>query len=95
LTLTADNAGRGWGVMTPRANAAIGDRSSAVRVLSERLVNGQYRATLEGRAGRIYRVRLVRSGAESDTLITFPRSGANADDYTTTTLSIAVPTVRR
>ena len=95
LTLTAQHSGPGWSVLTPRADVAIGDRSSAIRVLSERLVNGQYRATLEGRAGRIYRVRLMRGGAESDTLVAFPTAGANADDYTTTTLSIAFPKARR
>ena len=95
LTLTAEPAGRGWSVITPRAQVAIGDRSSAVRVLSERVVDGQYRATLEGRAGRSYRVRLVQGSAASDTLVTFPTSGANADEYSMTTLSIALPTGRR
>jgi hypothetical protein len=95
LTLTARHTGPGWRVVTPRADVAIGDRSSAVRVVSERLVNGQYRATLEGRAGRTYRLRLVQGGAESDTLVTFPMAGANADHYTVTTLSIAFPAARR
>ena len=86
LTLTVQRTGPGFSLIAPRADVAIGDRSSALRVLSERLVNGQYRATLEGRAGKIYRLRVLRGGAESDTLVTFPTSGANADQYTTTTL---------
>ena len=95
LTLTAQHTGPGWSVLTPRSEVAIGDRSSAVRVVSERVVNGQYRATLEGLAGRVYHLRIVRGGAESDTLVTFPTAGANADHYTVTTLSIAFPTARR
>jgi len=87
LTLIAQHIGAGWSLATPRAAVAIGDRSSGVRVVSERLVNGQYRATLEGRAGRVYRLRLMQRGAESDTLVTFPTAGANADSYTMTTLT--------
>jgi hypothetical protein len=81
--------------VTPRADIAIGDRSSALRVVSERLVNGQYRATLEGRAGRVYHLRILQDGAESDTLVTFPTAGANADQYTAATLSIVLSPTRR
>jgi len=95
LTLIAQHTDPGWRVVTPRADVAIGDRSAALRVVSERLVNGQYRATLEGRAGRAYRLRIVHGGAESDTLVTFPTSGASADRYTMTTLSLVLPPVRR
>ena len=95
LTLTARQTGSGFGLVPPPANVAIGDRSSALRIVSERLVNGQYRATLEGRAGGVYRLRIARGGAESDTLVTFPAAGANADRYSTTTLSIAISPARR
>ena len=91
LTLTVHHVG-GRSITTPRAAVAIGDRSSAVRVVSERLVNGQYRATLEGRAGRSYRLRVADGRALRDTDVTFPASGANADDYTVTTLLMTATT---
>src|SRR5689334_284414 len=91
LTLTIHHVG-GRSITTPRAAVAIGDRSSAVRVVSERLVNGQYRATLEGRAGRSYRLRVADGRALRDTDVTFPASGANADDYTVTTLLMTATT---
>ena len=95
LTLTAQGGSPGVRLVTPRADIAIGDRSSALRVVSERLVNGQYRATLEGRAGRVYHLRILQDGAESDTLVTFPTAGANADQYTAATLSIVLSPTRR
>ena len=94
LTLIAQQSGAGKSVMTPRADVAIGDRSHAVRVLSERLVNGEYRATLEGRAGRSYPLRVLDGAAVRDTNVTFPASGANADDYTVTTLSMTATAPR-
>lgn len=81
----------GWQIAAPRNEVRIGDRSAAARVLSERLVNGTYRASLEGRSGRTYRFRFARGALWRDTLVTFPVSGANADDYTTTTLVLERP----
>ena len=48
----------GWAVIPPRAQPAIGDRSSAPRVLSERLAGERYTLALEGIAGRTYRFRV-------------------------------------
>jgi len=95
LTLVAQHADLGVRLVAPRADVSIGDRSSALRVLSERLVNGQYRATLEGRAGHSYHLRLLQGGAESDTLVTFPTAGANADHYSVMTLSRVAAPARR
>ena len=86
LTLDVPYAG-GWSVLPPPNHVAIGDRSSAARVLSERLVDGRYTATLEGRAGRTYVFRVAEGRNWRDTEVTFPTAGANADDYTITTLS--------
>ena len=78
----------GWSIVPPPNAARIGDRSKAARVLSERLVNGTYSASLEGRAGRSYRFRVGQGSVWRDTLVTFPAAGANADDFTTTTLTL-------
>jgi hypothetical protein len=48
----------GWLVVPPRMRPAIGDRSSAPRVLSERLAGERYTIALEGLAGRTYRFRV-------------------------------------
>ena len=48
----------GWLVIPPRMRPAIGDRSSAPRVLSERLAAERYTIALEGIAGRTYRFRV-------------------------------------
>jgi glycogen debranching enzyme len=87
LTLDVPYRG-GWSISPPRNEVRIGDRSSAARVLSERFVNGAYVATVEGRAGRSYRFRIEEGTAGRDTLVTFPPGGGNADDYTTTTLTL-------
>jgi glycogen debranching enzyme len=45
----------GWSVIPPRTAPRIGDRSSALRIVSERLTsNGAFAVTLEGRAGATY-----------------------------------------
>jgi hypothetical protein len=87
LTLDVPYAG-GWTLVPPRAHPRIGDRSSAARVLSERLANGKYVATLEGLAGRTYRFKLrPPNGVLRDEDVTFPSTGANADGYVTLTLT--------
>lgn len=48
----------GWEVSPPRQAPRIGDRSSALRVLSERMEGATYRVNLEGRAGTSYVVRV-------------------------------------
>jgi glycogen debranching enzyme len=85
LTLEVPYHG-GWSIVPPPNTVAIGDRSAAARVLSERLVDGRYVATLEGRAGRRYHFRIREGGAWRDTTVTMPAAGANADDYVVTTL---------
>jgi glycogen debranching enzyme len=44
----------GWEVHAPQAAPRIGDRSAALRVLSERMHGGKYVVQLEGRAGATY-----------------------------------------
>ncbi|MEP7345230.1 MAG: hypothetical protein ABI877_08180, partial [Gemmatimonadaceae bacterium] len=46
----------GWEVQVPQAAPRIGDRSAALRVLSERLDGGKYTLQLEGRAGATYAI---------------------------------------
>jgi glycogen debranching enzyme len=48
----------GWEVLPPDLPARIGERSRALRVLSERIDGGRYRVTLQGRAGTGYTLRL-------------------------------------
>jgi galactose mutarotase-like enzyme/glycogen debranching enzyme len=94
LTLEVAYTG-GWSIVPPENLVEVGERSSAARVLSERMVAGRYTVALEGRAGRGYRFRLAEGRAWRDTTIIFPASGANADDYTMTTLSMTSPRVTR
>lgn len=78
----------GWSIIPPVMPAKIGARSSAPRVLSERLSSGKYVVALEGLAGRTYRFRVREPGkAEHDADVTFPSTGANEDGYTTRTLT--------
>ena len=88
LTLDVPYSG-GWSIVPPTMPARIGERSRAPRVLSERLISGQYVATLEGIAGASYRFR-TREGSRpwGFVNVTFPASGANADGYTTRTLTL-------
>ena len=73
----------GWTIMPPPASPAIGDRSTAARVLHQ----SADAATLEGLAGRSYRFRVSDGGEWRHVSVTFPSTGANADGYTTRTLS--------
>jgi hypothetical protein len=76
----------GWSLVPTTRAPRIGDRSSALRVLSERLVDGRYVATLEGLAGRTYAMRVIGpSGAATTDSVTFPHAGANSDGYATMT----------
>ncbi|MES2178225.1 MAG: GH116 family glycosyl hydrolase [Gemmatimonadota bacterium] len=53
----------GWSIVPPVMPAAVGARSSAPRVVSERLGDdGSYRVALEGLAGRSYSFRIVAPG---------------------------------
>lgn len=79
----------GWSIVPPGNDVHIGDRSSAARVLSERLVGGAYTVVLEGRAGRAYPFRVFEGSAGRDTVVTFPNTGANADGYTSVVLTLS------
>jgi hypothetical protein len=57
LALGIDYSG-GWSIEPPAMRPAIGDRSQAPRILSERMTGGRYVVSLEGLAGRSYRFRL-------------------------------------
>lgn len=78
----------GWRLVPPPNVTSVGDRSAAARVLSERMVDGRYVATLEGLAGRAYPFALRAQDERRDTTVSFPARGANADGYTTTQLVI-------
>ncbi|HET9294496.1 MAG TPA: galactose-1-epimerase [Gemmatimonadales bacterium] len=78
----------GWSIVPPERRPAIGDRSAAPRVLSERMVKGAYTVALEGRAGRTYGFRIREADHWRDVEVSFPAGGANADGYTTTSLSL-------
>lgn len=82
----------GWSLVMPTVRPAIGARSTAMRVLSERMVKDQYVATLEGLAGSTHTVQLrtpSSSGVLRSISVTFPASGANADGYTSTTITLS------
>ncbi|MFP5354887.1 MAG: hypothetical protein ACLGIK_06980, partial [Gemmatimonadota bacterium] len=67
----------GWEISPPRHAARIGERSSALRVLSERMQGTSYRVALEGRAGMSYalRVRAPR-GAPASASVGIPNAAA-------------------
>ncbi|HET9274525.1 MAG TPA: galactose-1-epimerase [Gemmatimonadales bacterium] len=77
----------GWSIAAPVRRPAIGDRSSAPRVLSERLVRGAYTVTLEGRAGRQERFRIREGGRWREVDVTFPSADPGPDGYTRTTMT--------
>ncbi|MEP7000248.1 MAG: GH116 family glycosyl hydrolase [bacterium] len=78
----------GWSIVPPKMPPAIGARSSAPRVLSERLgADGSYVVALEGLAGRSYPFHIMRPDSVRAISITFPAKGANADGYTATTMT--------
>ena len=102
----------GWSIVPAAiAGPRPGARSAKPRVVSERLIDGAYVATLEGLAGSQHLYFIVtpnetsqpsitagagasvqlgtRAIGNAKTLIgvTFPATGANADGFTTTTLS--------
>jgi glycogen debranching enzyme len=87
LTLEVPYTG-GVRILPPRNAVAIGDRSAAARVLSERLVGSRYTATLEGRAGETYVFRVAIGQRWTEERVTFPSLGANADGYATTSLTL-------
>lgn len=93
LTLDVPYRG-GWSIAVPTSRPAIGDRSVAARILSERLAGGAYTVTLEGQAGRTERFRVRDSDRWREVEVTFPTAGANADGYTTATLSLAAAGAR-
>ena len=80
----------GWSIVPPPQRPAIGARSAAPRVVSERLNGARYVVTLEGLAGSTHTFRLHGAradGAPRDVVVTFPAIGANADGFTTTTMT--------
>ena len=86
-TVTVSYRG-GWNIVPPKMPPAIGARSSAPRVLSERLgANGAYLVSLEGLAGRTYPFVILAPDGRRVVDVSFPASGANADGYTATTAS--------
>lgn len=52
----------GWQLQPPRHAARIGDRSQALRVVSERMDGARYRVRVEGRAGTRYALRVRAPG---------------------------------
>ncbi len=108
----------GWFVVPPRMPPTVGARSSAPRILSERLgttTGERYEVQLEGLAGRAYSFRigtpshdaarrltaraasgatvtldaLTADGTTRRATIIFPVAGANADGYSSTTLTFS------
>lgn len=68
----------GWELSPPRQAPRIGERSSALRVLSERLAPTGYTVRLEGRGGRRYALRLRPPGVASGVVITPESAGQPA-----------------
>ncbi len=76
----------GWRLIPPLMPPAVGARSAAPRITSERLVDGRYTVTLEGIAGRSYDFRLIPpSGVERTETVAFPAEDADDDGYVAVT----------
>jgi glycogen debranching enzyme len=65
----------GWEVLAPTAAPRIGDRSSALRITSERIIDGRYQVTVEGRAGHTYAVAIRGPRADDAASIVVQRNG--------------------
>jgi hypothetical protein len=61
----------GWEVAPPRQAPRIGDRSSALRIVRERVEGARYVVRTEGRAGQVYtlRVRAPRGAPSAVTVL--------------------------
>lgn len=88
----------GWEVAPPRRAPRIGDRSLALRVLSERMDGDKYVLQLEGRGGATYavRVRAPHGAPASITLLpviatTMPLRMSDADHEGWVTLTVEFP----
>jgi galactose mutarotase-like enzyme/glycogen debranching enzyme len=88
LTLEVPYQG-GWSIAPPARRPAIGDRSSAPRILSERLINGSYTVQVEGLAGTTERFRLREGDRWREAEVAFPATGASPDGYTRATITPA------
>jgi glycogen debranching enzyme len=81
----------GWSVVMPTTTPKIGQRSQAVRVISERLdAAGTYALTLEGLAGRSHALTVKSPSGDRKQTVTFPAAGANADGFTVMTVTFAL-----
>ncbi|MCC6774243.1 MAG: hypothetical protein IT360_23865 [Gemmatimonadaceae bacterium] len=88
----------GWEVSPPRSAARIGDRSTALRVLSERMDGARYRVMLEGRAGTTYALRVRAPDGAPAAVTVLPAQQAMmpmrlgvVDDAGWTTLTLEFP----
>ena len=88
-TVTVRTSG-GWSIEPVVSAPVIGQRSEAVRVISERLEGGRYTASLEGLAGRTYQVRVHTPQGAQVMSVTFPATGANADGYTSAAIVLGI-----
>ena len=78
----------GWSIQMPAMPPKIGQRSQATRVISERLdATGQYIVTFEGIAGRTQAFMVKAPTGDRRETVTFPSTSANADGYTSVTLT--------
>jgi hypothetical protein len=90
----------GWEAAVPSAAPRIGDRSSALRITSERMVNARYHLTVQGRVGRVYdlRVRGPDGALQGEVSIVPAGAGAarlqpsTADAGAWSTLRLTMPT---
>jgi hypothetical protein len=67
----------GWEVVPPTHRPLVGDRSRALRVLSERMIDGKYVVLLQGRALASYTLR-VRAPAELTGIVVEPSTAVMA-----------------
>lgn len=79
----------GFAIEAPAMPPAVGARSKAPRILSERLEQGRYVVRLEGLAGQRYEFKVWEQGMPRMIAVTFPTEGANVEGYTTNVLRLS------
>lgn len=81
----------GWEVLVPLPDPAPGARSSALKLLTQRLAGDTLVLEVEGRAGWAYRVGVRTPYGRRDITIDVPEGGTPVDGYRTTVVRVTSP----
>jgi len=85
------NHTRGFELLLPAPRPARGDRSSALKLISQRLAGDTCVFELEGLTGRTYGLVVRTPAGNRDLSVTFSGPGSRVDGYARTVVRVAVP----